>query len=45
MLMNTIMDLLQFCALDTHIISDIEKQESFLRLRPKLDIPYYYAVA
>ena len=45
MLMNTIMDLLQFCALDIHIISDIEKQESFVRLRPKLDIPYYYTVA
>lgn len=45
MLMNTSMDPMQFCVLDIHIISDIEKQESFLRLRPKLDIPYYYAVA
>ena len=39
------MDPMQVCALDIHIIPDIEKQESFVRLRPKLDIPYYYAVA
>ena len=43
--MNTIMDPMQVCALDIHIIPDIEIQESFVRLRPKLDIPYYYAVA
>ena len=45
MLMNTSMDPMQFCALDIHIISDIEKQESSVRLRPRLDIPYYHAVA
>ena len=39
------MDTMQFCVLDIHIISDIEKQESSVRLRPKLDISYYYVVA
>ena len=36
---------MQFCALDIHIIPDIEIQESFVKLLPKLDIPYYYVVA
>ena len=45
MLMNTIMDLLQFCALDIHTIPDIEIQELSVKLRPKLDTPYYYSVA
>ena len=36
---------MQFCALDIYIIPDIEIQESSVKLRPKLDIPYYYVIA
>ena len=43
--MDSSTDSTQFCVLDIHIISDIEIQESSVRLHPKLDIPYYYAVA
>ena len=43
-LMNSSTDPMQFCALDIHIIPDIEIQESSVKLRPKLDTPYYYVV-
>ena len=43
--MNDSMGSMQLCALDIHTIPDIEIQELSVKLRPKLDTPYYYSVA